>query len=52
MTNDENKKQIDEETKPETAAGSPLSDADLEQVAGGSGIGTRTGDGGGIFRRR
>ena len=46
MTNDESKKQNDEQTTPEASADNSLSDADLEQVAGGSGyysgIGTRT----------
>ena len=46
MTNDESKKQNDEQTKPEASADNSLSDADLEQVAGGYGIGTRSGGGG------
>jgi hypothetical protein len=46
-----NEKQLDEQTKPEAANEGSLSDADLEQVAGGSGLGTRTGSDPFIFRR-
>jgi hypothetical protein len=57
MTNDESKKQNDEQTKLEASSDNSISDADLELVAGGTNynnFGTRTAIGNGIsyFRRR